>query len=585
MFRRLARLPSRSFLPALTLLAACSGEIAGPGGGLALESSNENPGTGPKANDGMGGVTSGDRPGGVGDPSTPNGVGWSSRFPKLSNEQWEKSVQQLFYLTDSSGQSDSLAAERADKPYDTISAAEETISGDAWSRYQTAAENVAEAIVGDAAKLAKIAPKAGDGAALVKALGRRAYRRPLTSEETTAYNTLFTSGATLIGSGDAFKDGARVVLEAMLQSPFFLYRVEQSEKANSDKKIPLSSDEIATRLSFALWGAMPSDELFAAADKGELDSKEGVAKWAGTLLDDPKAKDALIGFHEQTFQISQYGTQDKDSSLGFNAEALTPALQQEAKMFFEDVVITQQGGIADLLTQPVAFVNQTTAPFYGLAGVTGDALQKRELDPETRAGLLTQLGFLSKNATRKGSDPVHRGLIVARKVLCDEPDPPPMMFTLPEAEAGLTTREVYEKATACGKGCHDTLINPPGFAFEGFDAIGKVRTEDNDKPVDASGSLTIRQGYTSAEKKKNPSSQLEFEDAIDLVAQLATLPRVHECYARNWMQYVFARELDPAEKGAWEALAKTSQEKTSVRSVITSMVQLDAFRTRVADGT
>ncbi|HEY6876816.1 MAG TPA: DUF1592 domain-containing protein [Polyangiales bacterium] len=593
MFLRLARFPNRTFLHALAatslLVSACSGEITGPGGGFSLESNNENAGNGPKANPGTDPST--DHPAGVGDPGSPNGVGWSTRFPKLSNVQWEKSVQQLFYLTDVTGQSDSLVAERADKLYDTISAAQDTISGDAWGRYQTAAENMAEAIVGDSAKLAKITPSgtfadnAAKGSAFIKAFGRRAYRRALTSDEQATYLALFNAGASLIGSGDAFKDGVQVVLEAMLQSPFFLYRVEQSEKANSERKVVLSGSEVATRLSFALWGAMPSDELFAAADAGELDKKEGVAKWAGKLLDDPKAKDALIGFHEQTFQVSQYGTQDKDSSLGFNAEALTPALRQEARMFFEDVVIAQQGGIADLLTQPVAYVNQSTAKFYGITGVTGDALQKRELDGETRAGLLTQLGFLSKNATRAGSDPVHRGLLIVRKVLCDEPDPPPMMFSLPQAEAGLTTREVYEKATACGKGCHDTLINPPGFAFEGFDAIGQVRSMDNAKPVDATGSLTIRQGYTAAEKKKNPSSQLVFDGAVDLVTQLAALPRVHECYARNWMAYMLARDLDPAEKGAWEALAQTSHDSTSARALITRLVQLDAFRTRVADGT
>lgn len=594
MFRRLAPFPNR--LHALTVssllaVAACSGEIAGPGGGLALEGATKD-GAGPKTIDdnGDGTVSASDRPAGVGDPSSANGVGWSTRFPKLSNEQWEKSVQQLFYLTDVTGQSESLAAERADKAYETISAAEETISGDAWGRYQSAAENMAEAIVGDAAKLAKITPSGSfadanaKGAAFINALGRRAYRRPLTADEKASYLTLFKAGATLLGSGDAFKDGAQVVLEAMLQSPFFLYRVEQSAKA-TDKKVALSGDEIASRLSFAIWGAMPSDELFAAASAGELDKKAGVATWAGKLLDDPKAKDMLLGFHQQTFQTEQYGTQDKDSSLGFDAEALTPALREEANKFFELVVIEQKGGIADLLTQPVAFVNANTAKFYGLTGVSGDALQKRDLDPDTRAGLLTQLGFLSKNATRAGSDPVHRGLIVARRVLCDEPDPPPMMFSLPEPEPGLSTRELYEKATACGKGCHDTLINPPGFAFEGFDAVGKVRSEDADKPVDASGSLTIRQGYTSAEKKKNPSKQLAFDGAVDLVTQLAALPRVHECYARNWMEYVLARDLDPAEKGAWESLASTSLDSASVKALITSLVQLDTFRTRVADGT
>jgi hypothetical protein len=160
-----------------------------------------------------------------------------------------------------------------------------------------------------------------------------------------------------------------------------------------------------------------------------------------------------------------------------------------------------------------------------------------------------------------------------------------MMFSLPEPESGLTTREVYEKATQCGIACHGSLINPPGFAFEGFDAVGKTRTTDNGKPIDATGKLDIRQGYTSAEKKAGDSTTLEFDGAVDMVTKLAVTPRVHECYARNWMAYVLARELDPAEKGAWEALADVSLDKASVKAVITSLVQLDTFRTRVADGT
>ncbi len=593
MFRSLVRFSNRGFLPALgascMVMAACSGEISGPGGGVALESTSQTPDDA-KSNTGGGGGGSSNHPS-AGDPSTPNGVGWSTRFPKLSNSQWEKSVQRLLFLSDVTGQEDSLVAERADKNYDTIAAAEETVSGDAWGRYQAAAENVAEAIVTDSAKLAKITPSGSfadanaKGTAFIKAFGRRAYRRPLTSDEQTAYLTLYKAGPSLVGSGDAFKDGVQVVLESMLQSPFFLYRVEQSTKASADKKVALSGDEIATRLSFAIWGEMPSDELFAAATAGELDKPAGVAKWAGTLLDDPKAEAQLIGFHEQTFQISQYGSQAKASGLGFNAEALTPTLQQEAQLFFEDVIVTQKGGIAELLTQPVAYVNQATAPFYGVTGVTGSALKKVDLDPKERAGLFTQLGFLSKNATSAESDPIHRGLIIVRKVLCDEPDPPPMMFMLPAPEPGLTTREVYEKATQCGIACHGTLINPPGFSFEGFDTIGKVRTEDNGKPVDTTGKLEIRQGYTSADKNANPSTMLEFTDAVDMVNQLADTPRVHECYARNWMEYVLAREVVGAEKGAWESLAKTSMDKGAVRTLVAALVQLDTFRTRVADGT
>src|SRR5262249_47911580 len=144
-------------------------------------------------------------------------------------------------------------------------------------------------------------------------------------------------------------------------------------------------------------------------------------------------------------------------------------LVEEPRRFFEEILVGQDKGIRELLTTPIAFVNAQTAPLYGLSGVTGNDLKQMDLDPSVRAGLLTQVGFLSQNAGRVLTDPVHRGLAVLRKVLCDEPDPPPAMFMPPTPVAGKTTREIYEAKTACGVGCHDILINPAGFAFEHFD--------------------------------------------------------------------------------------------------------------------
>jgi hypothetical protein len=583
------RAPRRFATVALLTLglaaAACTGDIAAP---PSLED-------GPRAGDdddddgspdGVVMPGTGDRPS-VGDPTTPDGVGWSTRFPKLSNRQWENTVQALLLLDAPTGFAKDFTQEPLDKGYEPLAAAELTISGDAWTRHQAAAEKVAQLIVADDAKLAKVAPPAsGDlaarAAAFIAAFGRRAYRRPLTAEEQSAYVALFNKGPELVG-GDAFKAGVRLVLEGMLQSAHFLYRVESAEKVNAERKVQLSGYEVATRLSYALWNSTPSDELLAAAAAGELDSKEGVARWAGKLLDDARAREVLLTFHEQTFQVASYGTQEKDASLGFNADTLAPLLKDEARRFFQYVVLEKSGGITQLLTDPVAFVNATTAPFYGLTGVTGTALQQKSLNPSERAGLLGQLGFLSKNATRSTSDPVHRGLLVLRQILCDEPDPPPMMFSLPTPMPGLTTREVYERATACGKGCHDTMINPPGFAFERFDAIGRFRTMEAGKPIDASGTLTVRDGFSLEEKQVNPKTQVSFDGPVELVTKLAALPRVHECYARNWMTYVLAHEVEEAERGASKLLGKTSLEQSSSRALLTRLVQLDTFRFRVSD--
>jgi hypothetical protein len=527
----------------------------------------------------------------VGDPESPNGVGWSTRFAKLSNQQWENTVTDLFRLAQPTGYSADFVQEPLDKSYVSEAASEQTVSGDAWSRYQTAAEKVAQYIVSDPARMQAILPQGSFDSnqararAFIREFGRRAYRRPLTAAEEQAYARLFEQGPELVG-GDGMTAGVRLVIEAMLQSPHFLYRVESSEAPadSSEPKVFLSGYEIATRLSYALWNSMPSDELLDAAERGELDTAAGVASWAGRMLDDPRAREVLISFHEQTFGVAAYGTQDKDPSLGFDVAALASVLREEARRFFEKVIVQDRGGVAELLTDSVVFVNEATAPYYGLSGITGSELRPVQLDPSERAGFLTQLGFLTKNATRTTSDPIHRGLLVARKVLCDEPDPPPMAFDLPTFEPGLTTREVYEKATLpCGRGCHDTLINPPGFAFENFDAIGRVRSTDQGKPVDTTGTLFIRVGYTSKEKLSNPVTELPFDGAVDMVNKLASEERVHECYARNWMHFVLGRPVDRVERGAGELLRESSMSKSSARDILIALVQLDAFRSRVSE--
>jgi len=369
----------------------------------------------------------------------------------------------------------------------------------------------------------------------------------------------------------------------MLQSPSFLYRVETAASdVVEEQKAWLSGHELATRLSYSLWGTMPSDELLAAAGSGELDTEEGVVRWAGKLLDSPRAQELLLSFHEQTFSTTSYGTQYKEAALGFDAAALAPIMRSEAQLFFKHVA-SAGGGIKQLLTEPIAFVNEDTAGFYGLAGVTGKSLQERALDPNTRAGLFTQLGFLAQNATRSGSDPVHRGLAVLRKLLCDEPDPPPMMFSLPAQEPGMTTRETYEKFTACGGSCHKEMINPPGFAFEKFDAVGKLRSTEVGKPIDATGTLMLRDGFTLAEKKASEKTPLSFDGPVELLTKLSTTPRVHECYARNFMKHSLARELDPVERGASSSLGEGSLSTGSMRELILQLVALDTFRSRVSD--
>lgn len=564
------------------LAVGCVGSLDGPAG------SRDCHDCGPDGSEGTVLPLDPDEPPGVGDPNTPDGVGWSTRFTRLSNVQWEHSVRDLFFFDEGTDYAEGFTQEPRDKGYRNQAAAELTIAGDAWTRYQAAAERVAADVARNSERLSRLLPadvsEAERARGLVTNLGRRTFRRPLREAEVESYLSLFAQGPEHVG-GDGFSAGARLVIEAMLQSPHFLYRVEAAglDEGGTQRKAQLSGYEIATRLAYGFWDTTPSDELLTAAESGELADAKGVARWARSMLKDPRAARSLLAFHEETFGVGSYGTQDKDPALGFDAAVLAPLLKEEAVRFFQEVLVEKQGGIGALLTEPVAYVNETTAQFYGIAGVSGQTLSRQELDPEQRAGFLTQLGFLSQNATRSSTDPVHRGLLVLRKVLCDEPDPPPMMFDLPKAEPGSTTREVYEKATACGASCHAKLINPPGFAFEGFDTLGRFRETEQGKPVDPTGSLLIRSGYTPESKATNPSKELTFSGPVDLLQQLATEARVHECYARNWMRYLLNREPNSVERGAWEKLGDLSSKRDSAQDLVVDLVQLETFRARVTE--
>jgi hypothetical protein len=276
-----------------------------------------------------------------------------------------------------------------------------------------------------------------------------------------------------------------------------------------------------------------------------------------------------------------FGSQLKDAK--FNFDAVAPVLADEARLFIADVV-GQGGGIRELLTKPVAYVNEVTAPFYGLTGITGSQLQKVDLDATRRVGLLSQVGFLSQTGARTLTDPVHRGLAILKEVLCDDPDPPPPIeITTPVVPPGKTTRETYEQATACGAGCHNTLINPPGFAFEHFDTVGRWRDDENGLPINVKGTFGARVGWSVEAKHANAPIMLEFDGSVDLLTQLAELDRTHECYARHLLEFVLAKPVDPSELGAGTLLGQHSKTSGAARTILGELVTLNTFRARALD--
>ena len=548
----------------LSAVAACNGSIGdspGRGGSGAAGGAG---GAG-----GSGGVI------GPGGTVLPNGVAWSTRYPRLTHVQWENTVRDLLHLDQVSGLSATFAPDAVTR-FDTASS-ERKVSTTLFGDYQGAAEQLAATVSHDPAKLARILPAGLPAAdperarAFVTAFGKRAFRRPLTPDETGSYADLFQRGSALLG-GDPLASGVELVVRAMLQSPNFIYRIESSSEVKGDV-IWLSSYEIATRLSYSLWNTMPSDELFAAAGANELGTGDGVAQWASRMASSPAVEGTVRTFHEQLLRVASFGTVLKDTKRfpGYTP-AIAAVLQNEARMFIDQVLVKQGAGIADLLTSPFTFVNDQTAPFYGLPAKYGATMTRVDLDPAQRSGILTQVGFLSTNGGLTQSDPIHRGVAINFNLLCNEVHPPPNMVPpLPAEMPGQSNRQRIENHTsACGAGCHNTIINPVGFAFEHYDAVGAWRDVDNALPIDAKASFML------------DGNMVSYDGAIEFSRLLAESRQFYDCYAQNWLEYALGRTPAPVEKGSVYRLATTSKEGVPMRELLVNVTGLLPFRARTA---
>jgi hypothetical protein len=438
-------------------------------------------------------------------------------------------------------------------------------------------------VVGDANLLAAIVPAdlpqdpndpSVQARAWIEEFGVRAYRRPLTAAELDAHWYLFEQGVDLYEDLDSFSAGVHLSIQAFLQSPHFLYRVEASEAAGPDGLIHLSGFEVASKLSFMLWNSMPDELLFAAAAAGELDDTAGVLVEAARMLDDPRARDMVRDFHAQLLDYDHYHDLFKDPDVYplFDPEITGAAMQRETELFVEAVVFEDQSGLAELLTAPFSFVNQDTAYAYGLGDGFGPEFQRVDLDASQRSGILTQLGFLTANAYATEPDSIHRGVSVVRNLLCAPLPPPPDNVPPLPPTMGNTNRERVEAHTGdgtCGEGCHSTIINPIGFAFEHYDALGQWRELDNGFQIDSSGSFPF------------DGELREYQNAVEFGAIAAGARSVHACYVGHLLEYAYAREVAATEQAVLDDLAGRSQAGSlSIRALLLELTQTESFLTR-----
>lgn len=359
----------------------------------------------------------------------------------------------------------------------------------AWHQATTyAAIEIADQVIDDLSRLAKTKPDAEDRTERLKdfchRFAERAFRRPLTDEQ----KQFFIDGQ-FEQSDDPDAAVKRVVL-LVLKSPRFLYP-EIGPKDVDDY-------DVASRLSFGLWDSLPDDALLSAASRGELRTPEQVAQQARRMRNDPRAKAKVREFFHHWLQFDEAEEISKDAEAfpGFD-DALVADLRTSLEMFIESVVWSDASDFRELLLADYLYFNDRLAEFYGVEFPAEEGFQKISCDPEERAGVVTHPYLLTAFAYHKSTSPIHRGVFATRKLLGRSLKPPPMAIQFMDGrfDPSLTMREkVAEltKSAAC-QTCH-SVINPLGFSLEHYDAVGRFRTKENDKPINAVAEYTTLSG-------------------------------------------------------------------------------------------
>jgi hypothetical protein len=390
-------------------------------------------------------------------------------------------------------------------------------------------------------------------------LGKQLYREPVPEASVDSYAEVFAGEA-------SFADGARVVISAMLQSPYFLYRRELGERGG-DGLYRLTAYELASSLSYMLTNGPPDAALMSAADQGRLTSTADLDREAARLLNTPEAATAFGAFVRNWLEIDDLTTRAKMDPTNRLTDAVRASMLEETSRMFVDV-LRSNAAIASLFTASYTVVDQNLASYYQLPGV-GGGFQRIDLPSGARGlGILGHGSIQTRHALADRSSPVQRGKLVRERMLCEvlTPPPPTVDTNLPPMMGTFTTRQRYEhhvQAEFC-KSCHE-LTDPIGFAFEHFDGFGRKRDQEEGLPIDARGTLY---GMTDGDIPL---------DGIDSLSRyLATSKQATACLVR-YMSYS-AYGLDRCSGSEIEQ--EVASGDGSLKSVVMALIHAPQFTTR-----
>jgi hypothetical protein len=405
--------------------------------------------------------------------------------------------------------------------------------------------------------------------------GRRAWRRPLSPAEIDRYGRLAdrASGGTAAG--------VAAVVAALLQSPNFLYRAEIGEPDPADpSRRRLTGFELASRLSYFLWGAPPDDALLDAAQSGQLDTAEGLAGQTRRMLPMPRSRDTMAAFFVELFRLRRL---DKISESRTKYRQYSPTLgasmRGETLRVIEEIAFSPERDFREIFSTRFTWVNDELARLYDLpAG--GDQADNRDgyrriAMPAGRAGVLATGSFLTIFAHPSSSSPTKRGKFIRESLLCQAvPPPPPNVDTKLPKDVGKPTRTTRQKLEAHRKnprcnGCHKAM-DPLGLAFEPWNGIGAHRPDEAGLPIDSSGEL----------------DGVPFKDAGELGTLLSRSPKIGACMARALFRYAVGHLESEGEEPLLEALARgLEHDGYKFDALVANVIKSEGFRTIASPAT
>ena len=489
-----------------------------------------------------------------------------SPLRRLTRVEYDNTVRAL--LGDSSNQALQFEPDTIADGF-TNTADTQNVGTSLAQQYLTAAEALSVNATKDLPKLLGCDPAAAGDACIrgfITRFGQKAWRRPLATPEIDRLAGVYTTGRATLDAAAS----TQMVLQAMLLSPHFLYRVEMGVGAPArGATVPLTSWEMASRLSYFLVGSMPDDALFAAAAQDALKTPAQVAAAAQRLLapTNAPAADRMAQFFTEWMRLINVDKIQKDPvAFPQFSPTLGPLLRKETETFVKKTLFGGPGDLNTLFTAPYTYAPPEVAALYG-AGAPG-ADGKIMLDPKQRAGLLTQPSILATLAKADTTDPVRRGKFIWEGLFCGSvPAPPPdINITPPKITPGTTARQRFEehRASAVCATCH-VVMDPVGLTLEHYDALGRWRDKENGLTIDVTGKLT------------GTDVDGPFNGAVELTAKLAQSQQVATCAVRQLFRFGFGRYDTPEDQPTIDRLATQFQTGHKMLDLAVAMTQVPAF--------